>query len=166
MPSNERRPVVTFENTRFIFITNFSGDPSRDNYGSKERKGNIVIPTKDQADQLAHDGFNVKVTKPRDGYEDEFVPEYYITIKLNYASKRPPRIFMVRDGRNPVPLDENTIAEVDYARISNVNCVCNPYINEARGTKSLYIQTMYVEVNTDYDPFAERYVVDDEIPFA
>lgn len=161
---NERRPVVTLENTRFIFVTNFSGDPSRDNYGSTERKGNIIIPTKEQADALAADGFNVRVTKPRDGYEDEFIPEYYITVKLNFDSYRPPRVYIVRDGRNPVLLDQNTVNEIDHCRVSNVNAVCNQYFNERRGTKSLYVQTMYVEVNTDYDPFRDRYVVD-EPPF-
>lgn len=163
MPNENRRPIVTIENTRFIFTTNFSGDPTRDNYGSRERKANIIIPTKEQADYLASEGFNVRMTRPRPGYEDEFIPEYYITIKLNYGGRRPPRVFMVKDGRNPIALDENTVSEIDYARISNVNVVCNHYFNEGRGTHSLYIQTMYVEVNTDYDPFADRYRT--EAPF-
>lgn len=165
MPYEQKqaRPVVTFENTKFIFTTNFSGDPNRDNFGSRERKANVVIPTKEQADLLADQGFKVRVTRPRPGYEDEFIPEYYIAVKLNYGGRRPPRVFMVRDGRNPISLDESTVSEIDYSRISNVNMVCNPYHNEARGTNTLYIQTMYVEVNTDFDPFADRYMSD--VPF-
>lgn len=165
MDNNVRpaRPVVAIENSRFIFTTNFSGDPNRDNFGSRERKANIIIPSKEQADKLAEEGCKVRVTRPRPGYEDEYVPDYYVTIKLNYGGRRPPRVFMVKDGRNPIPLDENTVAEIDYARVSNVNVVCNLYHNDARGTTSLYIQTMYVEVNTDYDPFADRYASD--VPF-
>lgn len=163
----ERRPLVVIENTRFIFVTNFSGDPSRDNYGSSERKANIIIPSQEQADKLALDGFNVKVTRPREGYEDEFVLEYYISIKLNFDSRRPPNVYLVKDGRNPVRLDKETVKEIDHARVSNVNVVCNPYYNERRGTRSLYVQTMYVEVNSDDDPFASRYMDDeDEMPFA
>lgn len=160
---NNRRPPVTIENTRFIFTTNFSGDPNRDNYGNRERKANIIIPTKAQADKLSDEGFNVRVTRPRPGYEDEFIPEYYITIKLNYSGRRPPRVFLVKDGRNPIALDENTVSEIDYSRVSNVNVVCNHYHNEDRGTHTLYIQTMYVEINTDFDPFADRYRAD--VPF-
>ena len=43
------------ENTRFIFNTNFSGDPKRDKYGSSERKGNIVIPN---SVEIIGSGFN------------------------------------------------------------------------------------------------------------
>ena len=38
--------IITIENTRFIFATNFSGDPERDTYGDDSRKANIIIPTK------------------------------------------------------------------------------------------------------------------------
>lgn len=161
-----RRQVIVFENTKFIFVTNFSGDPSRDNYGSSERKANIIIPSKEMADRLSEDGFNVRVTKPREGYEDEYEPQYYINIKLNYNFPTPPVVYMVKDGRRTM-LQEAQLVDIDHARITNVNAVCNPYFNQKRGTKSLYVQTMYVEVDSNYDPFAERYMPDDdEIPFA
>lgn len=40
---------VNIDNTRFIFDTNFSGDPNRDRYGSSRRRVNVVIPTEEQA---------------------------------------------------------------------------------------------------------------------
>ena len=43
---------VNIDNTRFIFDTNFSGDPNRDRYGSSRRRVNVVIPTEEQAQQL------------------------------------------------------------------------------------------------------------------
>ena len=43
---------VNIDNTRFIFDTNFSGDPNRDRYGSSRRRVNVVVPTQEQAQQL------------------------------------------------------------------------------------------------------------------
>lgn len=50
---------VNIDNTRFIFDTNFSGDPNRDRYGSSRRRVNVVIPTEEQAQQLIEMGLNV-----------------------------------------------------------------------------------------------------------
>ena len=38
-----RNNNVYIEDTRFIFDTNFAGDPNRDKYGSDARKANLVI---------------------------------------------------------------------------------------------------------------------------
>ena len=38
-----KRQKVSIENTRFIFATNFSGDPSRDRFGSDKRRVNLVL---------------------------------------------------------------------------------------------------------------------------
>ena len=38
---------VNIDDTRFIFTTNFSGDSSRDRFGSDKRRVNVVIPTMD-----------------------------------------------------------------------------------------------------------------------
>ena len=45
LKDNNGRPVerVCIENARFIFNTNFQGDPNRDTYKSRERKGNVLI---------------------------------------------------------------------------------------------------------------------------
>jgi len=53
---------VNIDNTRFIFDTNFSGDPARDRYGSPKRRVNVVIPTEEKAQQLIDMGVNVKQT--------------------------------------------------------------------------------------------------------
>ena len=41
----QKRQKVNIDDTRFIFTTNFSGDPSRDRFGSDQRRVNVVIPT-------------------------------------------------------------------------------------------------------------------------
>ena len=43
---------IALDNTRFIFMTNFSGDPARDKWGDDRRKANIIIPSEDQAKDM------------------------------------------------------------------------------------------------------------------
>ena len=148
--------LITIENTRFIYKTNFQGDPARDTYGSDARQGNIVIPSYEQAMELMDEGFNVKQTKPREDDED-FELEYYVSVKLNYDSPWPPKVYLVVGNNEPVLLDEDSIREVDEGRVLNVNVILNPYENERTRTKSLYVRTMYVEQDVEADPFAARY---------
>ena len=158
MREKRERQLISIENTRFIFMTNFSGDPERDRYGSDARRANIIIPDEDMARDLLNEGFNVKTTKPRPGSDEEdFVPEYYVSIKVNYDSDWPPRIFLVAGDAEPVLLDEDTVSEIDRCYVRNVNVVLNPYHNKRTGNSSLYVRTMYVEQDLDDDPFAHRY---------
>ena len=104
---------IIIENSTFIFDTNLSGDPKRDRFNSDQRKANLVIPDEEQAQRLLDDGFNVKITKPREGEEEGFVPRYYVSVKLNYESSWPPKVYLVRDGDDGVLLDADSICSVD-----------------------------------------------------
>lgn len=161
--------LIAIENTKFIFRTNFSGDPDRDTYGSDARRANIIIPDVEQAQYLIDQGFNVKVTKPREGEEDGFVPEYFVAIGVNYDSNWPPKIYLVSGNANPVLLDEESVSSLDMCQVQNVNVVLNPYTNQKTGRKSLYVRTMYVEQDINDDPFASRYMRrnddDGQLPF-
>ena len=161
--------IITIENTRFIFTTNFSGDPERDAYGDDSRKANIIIPTKEQADDLAEQGFNVKCTSPKSGEEEGFIPTYFIAVRVNYDSEWPPKIYLVSGNAEPRLLDESTISTLDKIYVTNVNTVLNPYYSERNKTWSLYVKTMYVEQDIDDDPFAARYRKsnneEEELPF-
>ena len=161
--------LIAIENTKFIFRTNFSGDPDRDTYGSDARRANIIIPDISQAQYLIDQGFNVKVTKPREGEEDGFVPEYFVAIGVNYDSNWPPKIYLVSGNANPVLLDEESVGSLDMCQVQNVNVVLNPYQNQKTGRKSLYVRTMYVEQDINDDPFASRYLRrnddDGQLPF-
>lgn len=152
----ERR-LISIENTRFIWSTNFSGDPKRDNFGSTTRKGNIIISDPDQAQELMDSGFNVKMTKPREGDEEDFIPTYFVSVIANYDTAYPPRIYLVSDDSEPRLLDEESIGIIDTVRVRNINVVLNPYNNQRTGRNSLYVRTMYVEQDLDEDPFASRY---------
>lgn len=165
MPERERRQVVDFRDTNFIFKPNFSGDPSKDRFGSSERKAQIIIPTKEQANYLAQNGFNVRVFTSID---DEGVEHsvYHITIRANYNANTPPTIYMVKNGKK-VLMHADNVGEIDSARVTNVKVSCNPYQKNPGGPITLYINYMYVEVESFLDPFADEYRWSDDegMPF-
>lgn len=153
---NEPRLIV-IDNTKFIFKTNFAGDPAEDRFGSNKRRGNIIIPDAEMAAELLARGFKVKATKPRLGEEEDFEPTYYVSAMLNYDSPWPPEVYLVSGGSNPVLLDENSVSVVDKCYVLRVRVALNPYENPKTGIKSMYIRTMYVEQDVADDPFAHIY---------
>lgn len=155
--TSERR-LITIEDTNFIWRTNFSGDPERDSFGNDARQANIIIPDEGMAKDLADEGFNVKVTKPKEGEEEGFTPRYYVSVKINFDSFNPPRIYLVSGDADPLLLDEESVDILDRCEVLNVNATLSPYENPKTGRKSLYVRTMYVEQDIEDDPFAQRYI--------
>jgi hypothetical protein len=154
----KEKKLISIENSNFIYRTNFSGDPERDSFGSDARIANIIIPDHEQARELIDEGFNVKTTKPREGEEEDFVPTYFVPIKVNYDTDWPPKIYLVTGDADPVLLDEDSIDVLDKCYVLNVNAILNPYQNPRTGRSSLYVRTMYVEQDIEDDPFAHRYI--------
>lgn len=165
--------LVIIEGTKFIYKTNFSGDPDRDTYGNTQRKGNLIIPDIEQARRLIDEGFNVKLTKPKPGEEEGFIPRYYVAIKVNYESEWPPKIFLMtgENDRHGVLLDAESVSNIDYMWIDNVNVVLNKY--EGKNGKSLWVKSMEVFQKMDDDPISMRHSdvnrdqsdEEDDIPF-
>ena len=163
-----RTNLVIVENGKFIFDTNFAGDPKKDRFGSDERKANLVIPDIDLARGLIDDGFNVRLTKPRVGEEEGFVPRYFVKVKLNYKSTWPPKVYLVTDEDKSVLLDEESVACLDDIWVDRVNAVLNRY--EGPNGKSLYVKSMEVYQKVDDDPISAKYRrrnrdEEEEIPF-
>ncbi len=154
---------INIDDTRFIWRTNFSGDTERDNYGNPARKVSVVIPTEEQADRLRDMGVNVRCTKPRPGYEDEFEPTYYCDVKINMESNYPPHIYLITPSGRRVSMSKDTIGELDFIRIKNVCVQANLYEQRKNpGKFSLYADVMYVEQDVDGDPYYSRYCNQDE----
>lgn len=163
-----RTNLVIVENGKFIFDTNFAGDPKKDRFGSDERKANLVIPDIDLARELIDDGFNIRLTKPRVGEEEGFVPRYFVKVKLNYKSTWPPKVYLVTDEDKSVLLDEESVACLDDIWVDRVNAVFNRY--EGPNGKSLYVKSMEVYQKVDDDPISAKYRrrnrdEEEEIPF-
>lgn len=151
------RDPIFVENTKFIFRTNFAGDPNKDRFKNGTRRGNLIIPDEQLALELSESGYNVKQTNPREGEEEGFVPTYFVPIIVGYNHpKRKPHIYLVTNGV-PSELDEQNVGLIDDVYVKNVNVTLNPRYSEDRDTWTLYVSQMYVEQDVDDDPWAARY---------
>lgn len=150
----------TLEGTRFIFDTNFEGNPEKGMQGSTERAGNIIIP-KDMADELLKLGVNVKETKPREGDGDDFEPEYFVKVKLSFDSPWPPKINLRNLRGELVQLDDENVVIIDDLvhdrAVSEVDIVFTTYRGKNSQWTTLWIQNMYVIQDVGRDPFAAKY---------
>lgn len=175
MSEMAKNVVWSIENTRFVYLTNFSGDAARDNFGDSRRKCNIIIPDEQMARDMMKAGVKVRQTKcgENNPNPEEFVPEYFVTAQLKYRNKigdqlkYPPRVYLVVGNNEPQALDEESVAVLDSIRVKNVNVMLNQYeYDPVSHGMSMYIRTMYVEQDVDSDPFASRYARhNDEAPW-
>lgn len=119
-------PLLELEDVEFVYRTNFAGEarPPYDEAG--DHYFNAKINPAD-ADVLARDGWNVKYTKagPTHPNPEEHVPEPYIVVNIGFKF-RPPTILLIKNINGvdrPTIISEKTIATLDSAEFTKVDCV-------------------------------------------
>lgn len=164
-----KRQKINIDDTRFIFTTNFSGDPNRDRFGSTKRRVNVVVPTEEMARHLMDLGVKVRQTNPNPErtYDDPFVPAFFVPVTVNMDSKWPPHVYWVTTSGKRLLCTADTISQLDYIRVKNVSVQANLVEKKnAPGEYTLYADIMYVWQDADADPYAKRYGFVDEEPAA
>ena len=156
---------IKIENARIVF-RNLSGKPDKYNPRGGKRSFSVVIEDPEFANELKREGWNIKQFNQSPDSDEE--PAHFISVKVSY-NNIPPHIYLCT-SKNKTLLNEDTVGQLDYAEISNVDIVITPYQYEMNGRSgiSAYVKTMYVTVVED--EFASKYEYDDlddeEIPFA
>lgn len=146
--SNEKRvSEITVEGASIIF-RNFQGKAS--DYNNEGNRNFGLLLFDELAENLKADGWNVKYLKPRTE-EEEAHPQAWLPVKVKYG-KIPP-IAVLITSRGKTRLTEETIGQLDWARIKNVDLIVRPYIYpEMHGRPSgisAYLKSIYVTIQED-----------------
>ena len=162
MAERKRIGNLELENAR-IFFKNFEGRGSRYNRDG-DRNFAVAIDDPDYANLLIEDGWNVRISKPRN--EDDET-EYYIPVSVRYFDDpedwRNPSVYIIVNGKKKTLLDAGSIGCLDHSTIKNVDLVIRPrqWEDETTGDWKIkaFVKSMYVTL--DVDRFAEKYADED-----
>lgn len=151
---------ISIEGAKILF-PNFSGKETQFN-AAGDRNFCVIVPTKEMERMLIDDGWNVRYLKPLQEGES---PVPYLQVKLSYKN-RPPKVNLVTSG-GITPLYEDTVGMLDWAEITNVDLIINPYnwsIGGRSGVKG-YVKALYVTIAED--EFEKKYKnsTSDDLPF-
>lgn len=153
--------IVEIENAELIF-RNFSGKEGKYNREG-DRSFCVFIDDANMAQEMAEDGWNIRVLRPRDDQED---PRHYVSVAINFNFWKKPEVYLI-SGRSKTLLDEESIGVLDGADITNVDLVIRPrqWDDDGRPRIKAYLQEMYVTI--EQSRFAAKYAEDnnDDLPF-
>ena len=138
--------TVMMEGVRIIF-RNFSGKEGQYNREGDRNFGVILPP--DVAESMAADGWNVKWLKPREDDEDE-TETPWLSVSVNFDKGKPPKIMLITE-RGRTAMDSDTVSELDWVDITNVDLIVRPYTWEVSGRTGIkaYLQSMYITIEED-----------------
>lgn len=126
--------TTTLEGVRLLW-PNLGGHKARFN-AEGDRNFNVVIPP-EFVDDMIRDGWKIRKLEGND-YRDD---EYILKVKVNYNSRRPPRINLVT-SRNRTHLPEEMVGLVDELELTGCDVRISPY--ERRNDDGVKTRTAYL----------------------
>jgi hypothetical protein len=155
---------IKIEGAKVIF-RNFSGAPTKFRAQGGVREFSILFNT-EQAENLRDEGWNVKPLPMREDDEEQM---WHLNVTVRFDPV-PPKVYLITNHSKTI-LDVNSIGQLDYSMLKNVDLIVTPYswnVNGKSGTKA-YLKVGYFVV--EEDEFAAKYANlqfpddDDMIPF-
>jgi hypothetical protein len=152
MPKDDDKTVL-IEDARLIFL-NFAGKETQYNRAGS-RNFCVVLP-KEDAEQLALDGWNVRMLAVKEEGDEEV---YYLPVEVSFKN-RPPRVVMLT-SRARTNLDEDGVEVLDYADIEKADLIVNPYEWSANGKHGIkaYLKSLFVTIAED--ALERKYAIND-----
>lgn len=170
------RGILQIDDARIIY-RNFSGESSKfnregdRNFAVRFDLDNLTAVTfdgmtiygQDVIDELAKEGWNLKIKPPRDEDEATFIT---LAVKVKFNDRGP--VAYLKSGGNLVKLDEESISCLDDVDIMGVDLDIRPYDWEVNGKqgRTAYLQSIHVV--QQIDRFAARYADmgdEEKLPF-
>lgn len=140
-----RLPNLMYEGRRILF-RNFGGVAGR--FNAEGERNFCVVIDPSEVEEMRAEGWNVKELAARNEDED---PLFYMKVKVNLKSHRPPTIVMITSrGRTNVP--EELLGILDWADIANVDMSINPSRWEMPSGKTGvtgYLKTIFITIEED-----------------
>jgi len=141
--------AVLIENASIVF-RNFEGKEGQYNRAGDRNFG--LLLDDETAEAMLADGWNVKYLKVRDEDLEEdpnTTPQAWLPVTVGYSGK-PPKIVMIT-ARGKTNLDEETVAQLDWVDIENIDMIIRPYDWEVNGNtgRKAYLKSMFVTIDED-----------------
>lgn len=144
---------IRIEGARLIF-KNFQGKQTDYNAAGNRNFG--ILLDDEIADDLREEGWNVKYLKPRPD-DPEMYEQPWLPVKVKFGEIPPMVVLVKSSGKRR--LTENTIDQLDWSALENVDLVIRPYNYPAIAGRpegvSAYLKEMYAVLAED--DFAKKY---------
>lgn len=137
-----------------IIFKNFQGKQTDYNAAGNRNFG--VLLDDALAEDLREDGWNVKYLRPRPDDPDQY-EQPWLSVKVKFGEIPPMVVLVKSSGKRR--LTENTIDQLDWSTLENVDLVIRPYNYPAIAGRpegvSAYLKEMYAVLAED--DFAKKY---------
>lgn len=143
MTPTKESPNLMIEGATLLF-RNFTG--AEKDFNSEGDRNFCVVIEPELAEKLKAERWRIKQLKAREEGEPG---DYYMQVKVNYKTGRPPRCVLITSG-NRTELGADEVGMFDVADMGNVDLIINGYWSDmSGGGYSCYLKTIFVTINED-----------------